>query len=127
MFLFVIVGVPEGFLGFFSICGVLYGVVGFAKTFGKTNNRRKRTYPRVGLKLLTTVCFWLSRRFVWLSLVFFVFVWLSRSIVWFCKNLRENKKKQKKRKTISKGESETLNNFVFCCFPEGILVVVGFL
>ena len=164
------------FFVFFSIFGFLDCLFGFVKTFGKT----KKTYPRVSLKPLNT--FWglflmFVCCFLWFSLVF----WLSRMICWFCKNLRENKKKQQKeiyprvslkpfkqmfcwlflmcfwcslvffgifgfpegffgflksfgktkknkqKKYISKGESETFKNFVVLVVPNIILVFFGFL
>ena len=64
------------------------------KSFGKTK-KTKQTYPRVGLKPLTTLCF----GFVLMCLlVFFGFLWyfwLSRRICWFCKNHRENQQNKK--------------------------------
>ena len=48
---------------------------------------------------------------------FLLYLWCSRRILWFCKNLRKNQK-DKQKKNISKGESETFKNFVLLVCPN---------
>ena len=69
--------------------------------------------------------FQFSRRFVVFSLVFLVSLVFS---IFVCFLKTFGKTKTTKKKNISKGESETFNNFVFLVFPKAFFFVfVGFL
>ena len=70
----------------------------------RENQKTTNPYPRVGLKPLNKCRFGFPEGL-------FGFLWLSRRFFWFSKNLRENQKT--KKKTISKGGSETFKNLVF--------------
>ena len=132
---FVFFGFPEGCFCFLWYFGFLEGFLCFLwylrfsrrfvwfdkKTFGKT--AKTNPYPRVGMKPLTTLFFWFSRRCLF---VFFGFLWylrFSRRFVCFGENLRENRK----NKPISKGGYETFKNLFFLVFPNVFLVFFGFL
>ena len=88
-------------LVFFCMFGFLEGFVGFVKTFGKTNTTKKTNpYPRVSLKPLNTLFFFVFPNVCLVFFGFLLYVWFSRRICWFCKNLRENQNNNKKRNHI---------------------------
>ena len=97
---FCMFGFPEGFL--------------FSKNLRGKKRKQKKTYPRVGLKHLKTL----------VSLVVFC-MFGCQSVFWLSKNLRENQQ-TKKNKPISKGGSETFQNFVFLVFPKVFVCFLWF-
>ena len=103
MFLFVVV-----FFGFHLYLWFSRMICWLCKNLRENPNNKqtqkktktKKTYPRVRLKPLKTLFFWLFLMFVWFSLVFgfLLYVWFFGMTCWFCKNFRENHKQQKKQK-----------------------------
>ena len=77
----------------------------------------------VGMKRLTTLLLFVFHNvFVCLVDVLWCFGF-SRRFSWFCKNFREHQQ-TKNNKSISKGGSETFNNFVLLVFPKVLLCVL---
>ena len=113
---------------------VLFGVLVFPnvffcflKTFGKTNktkeNHRK---PKTTSGKPKKQSFWRFQTHPW------IWVW-SCLVFWFSLRFLENQKKTgkpkktNKTKPISKGGSETFENFACLVFPKVCLVFFGFL
>ena len=71
----------------------------------ETTKKKLNPHPRVGLKPLTTLLFWCSRRFFFS----FLYFWFSLMFVWFSKNLRENQK----TKTYPRVGLKPLNTLLF--------------
>ena len=86
-------------------------------TFGKPQktNKQNNTYPRVGLKPLTTVLF--SRMFCVFFFGFILYCWFSIIFYLFSKNLRENQQQHKQPNPYPRVGLKPLKT-MFLGFPE---------
>ena len=96
--------------------------------------KQKHMYPRVGLTPLKTMFCWFSRGFLFVFFGFLWYVWFSRRLFVCSKNIRENRNKQKQQKT-HKTKKQTIQGwvwnleqlccFLFCVFPNDVVVFFG--
>ena len=110
---------------------VLFIFVFFPKVFRKqtkpsgkpTNQTRSNPYPRVRLKHVKTSLFWFSRRFFWLSLVFFGIFCFPEGFLENQTKHRENQQKQTRPNPYPRVGLKPLKTLFFGVFPKVLFVL----